>query len=89
MKNVPKQIDVIVEGNPNILIGDRLTMKIPEEGISSDYFDVISVAHTFDTRAYRTSVQMVDSRDIRQLLETSPLSSISVLKRNLNALTRD
>jgi len=46
LKDPTTQIDVLTTLNLNILIGDRLSMTIPAEGIAAANYDVLSVEHT-------------------------------------------
>lgn len=70
LKDPVVRIDLVTPGNTNILIGDRLSMTIPAEGISSADYDVVSVSHNFSERGFLTSASMVNSANTRQLPAT-------------------
>jgi len=73
LKDPPIQLDVIVKpGSNNLLIGDRIPMTIPAEGISAQNFDIISVEQFLNAQAGLTSrVTIVNTPNIRQ---TTPLN---------------
>lgn len=71
LKDPPTRIDVSTPLNTNILIGDRLSMTIPAERISSANYDVVTTSHTISPRGAFTSASMVNTANIRVLPATS------------------
>lgn len=88
-KGLPKQVGVTVNGNTNILIGDRAPLTIPAEGIATVDFDIVTVEHSLTNKGFTTTATMVNSLNTRQLLEASPLGMIGGLNRRLRDLTVD
>jgi len=88
-KDHPTQIDLTVLGNTNVLIGDRLSMTIPAEGISAVNFDVISVEHSFSSQGFITKAVMVNSANIREPIASTPLRSLIKARRRLSELATD
>jgi len=86
---IPIQIDMVVLGNPNVLVGDRLPITIPAEGISAQNYDVIEVGQLLDTRGYLTMVTMVNSENIRQPLATNQLALLIEARKQIQAVSRD
>lgn len=78
-KDPPTQIEIVTKGNTNILIGDRLSISIPAENISSASYDVIEVEHT--SPPFRTRVLMVNSANIRRAAAST---SMAYLLRDIN-----
>ena len=74
MKDPPIQIEIVTPGNPNILIGDRLTITIPAENINNENFDVIAVEHTFPP--FITTVTMVNSVNTRKALPCTSMKTL-------------
>lgn len=80
-KDPPVRLDVTTALNTNILIGDRLSMTIAAESISSQNFDVVAVDHFFDSnRGAITTASMVDSANVREL---PAVSGQDILKERL------
>lgn len=65
LKDHPMQITVTVKGNDNVLVGDRLTMTIPSEGISSASYDVVAVENLLNLDNWTTKITMVNSANWR------------------------
>jgi hypothetical protein len=61
LKDPPIRIDFETDGNPNIKIGDQLTMTIPAESISAAPYDVLTVTHDFTKDNFKTSASLVNS----------------------------
>lgn len=69
LKNPVTRVDLEVEGNMNVLLGDRLTLTFPEENNMTDVScDVVGVTHSI-TKAlgFRTIANMVTTADLRRL----------------------
>lgn len=75
-KDAPIQIDVLVLGDTNILVGDRLSMTIPAENILTTNFDVISVEHFLTAKGFNTKAIMVNSGEIRSPVENNMVRSL-------------
>lgn len=86
LKDPAVRIDVTTPGNTNILVGDRLSMTIPAEGISAANYDVVSVAHSFSPRGFFTTAAMVDSANVRGLPATSLNEVFRALKSTQGAI---
>ena len=72
MKDLVTRLDVTTPGNPNILIGDRLSMTIPAEGISAENFDVVSVTHMLNKmNGFKTYCSMVNTANTRDMPATA------------------
>jgi len=85
----PIQIDLVIVGNPNVLVGDRIQMTIPSEGISAQDYDVIAVGQGLTTRGFRTDVTMLNSEDVREPLQTNYLEALIATQQAVKALGRD
>ena len=81
LKDPPIRLDVATPGNTNIKIGDRLTMNIPAEGLSSTSFDVVSVEHSFSKQGFITQATMINTADLRVM---PPVSTREILKRKFD-----
>lgn len=89
MANPTVQIDVTTPGNTNILVGDRLSMTIPAEGINAHSYDVISVEHSFSRQGFITKAVMVNSANIRKPVTTDPMRLLGDLRRHVKELSID
>lgn len=90
LKDPPTQIELVVAGNTNVLLGDRLSITIPAEDISAANYDVISVEHSLSGQAKRfvTKVTMVNSANVRQAILDHPLKRMGDLNRQIRGLSR-
>ena len=67
LKDGVNRLDVVVVGNTNVKIGDRLAMTIPAEGISAANYDVVTVEHLYTNKGgFVTRAVLVNSANIRQ-----------------------
>lgn len=89
LKDPPTQINAVVPGNDNVLIGDRLPMTIPAEGISAANYDVIIVENWLNNNGWTTRASMVDSANTREAVTQDGLKMMSDLKRELRELGQD
>jgi len=64
-KDPVKRLDFVTYGNPNILIGDKLTITLPAENISNQYFYVTTVEHIFTDKGWQTMVLALDTINTR------------------------
>lgn len=88
LKSPPVQIEVVTNGNDNILVGDRLSMTIPAENISAANYDVFKVENALSTQknaGWTTRALMVNSADYRKPI---PRGAHEVL-REVNTNLRD
>jgi len=73
LKDPVNRLDVLVVGNPNIKIGDRLSITIPAEGISAASYDVVTVEHSLAKESgFTTRATLVNSANTR----TPPANSL-------------
>ena len=66
-------MDLEVPGNTNVLIGDRLTLTIPAEGITAASYDITSVTQQL-TNDFRTFIECVSTSNSRVVPSRSPNS---------------
>ncbi len=77
------RIDINVIGNLNLLIGDRLSITIPQENISAQNYDVVEVEHILlpdQTQGFSTNIAMLNSANMRQL---PAVSATDILKNEV------
>jgi len=86
LKDPAVRIDVTTPGNTNILVGDRLSMTIPAENITTANYDVVSVTHNNSLSGFLTTVSMVDSANVRGLPASSLAEVFRALKRTQGSL---
>jgi len=86
LKDPPTQIEVITPLNTNILVGDRLIMTIPAEGINTVNYDVISVEHIVAGKDFETHAIMVNSASTRESIVTTPVKELANIRKNVNRL---
>lgn len=84
----PIQINLVIIGNPNVLVGDRIPMTIPSEEISAQDYDVISVEQ-LGPLPFITTVTMLNSENIREPLQTNVLETLINTQQTVKALSRD
>jgi len=77
LKDPPVRVDLTINGNTNVKIGDRLSLTIPAENISAQNFDVLVVEHNFVNEKFTTKASLVSAGDIRQLPSGSPLETVA------------
>lgn len=83
MKDPPIRLDVVTPGNTNLWTGDRLSMTIPAENISSVNYDVISVEHSFSRAGFLTRAIMMNSAERRM---APPVTVNEILKSQFDTL---
>ena len=87
LKDPPTQITALVKGNENILVGDRLSMTLPNEGISGVNYDVLAVEQSYvKPNTWTTKATMVNSANTREEVATNPLRIIANLHKRLKAM---
>ena len=87
-KDPPTQIVVTTKGNTNILIGDRLPMTIPAEGISAANYDIFSVENAFADQGFSTTAHMINSANTRQGLALDQRGMLIDFERKIRSLSR-
>jgi len=89
-KDPPIQIDVTVEGNNNILVGDRLSMTIPAEGITAQNYDVISVEQSLTGGegglGWMTKPTMLNTANIREPVEADVIRALINAQKRIRLL---
>lgn len=89
MKDPPVQITVTTFGNTNILVGDRLSMTIPAEGIAAASYDVFQVEHSLSAdRGFVTKAVMVDSENVRKTAMVDMVDALVRTQRQVRAVSR-
>ena len=89
LKDPATRLDVTTRGNPNILIGDRLSMTIPAEGISAENFDVVSVTHMLNKMiGFKTFSSMVNTAYTRDMPATAYHEVLRNWKTRQNMVAR-
>lgn len=88
-KDPPTQIELVVPGNTNVLVGDRLSITIPAENISSASYDVFMVEHSFSARGFITKATMVNSDTVRTPVKTNVIHTLIDSYQKLRELSRD
>lgn len=71
LKDPLTRIDLEIDGNTNVLIGDQLTLTIPAEGVSAASYDVISVTQEL-TDKLRTYIECVSTSNSRLAPSRTP-----------------
>jgi len=88
-KDPAVQVEMTVPGNTNVLIGDRLSLTIPCENISSTSFDVLFVQHALGNKQFLTTFTGVNSVNVRHSVEESTFQMISDLRRAMREIAAD
>ena len=86
LKDGVNRLDVVIIGNTNVKIGDRLSMTIPAEGISAANYDVVTVEHSLTKGGFVTRAVLVNSANIRQPPATSIQEILVDQQRNQRLL---
>ena len=86
LKDPPIQVTINVQGNDNVLPGDRLTVTIPSEAITAQPYDVLAVENLFDLENWVTTATMVNSANWRVPLQ---LRQHIEMRRRLRELSMD
>lgn len=89
LKDSIVQIQLTTPGNTNVLVGDRLSMNIPAEGISASDFDVLTVEQFLSADGFLTKALMVNTANIRQPIESDASKLLSNLNRTVARLSED
>jgi hypothetical protein len=80
-KDPINRLDVVTNGNANILLGDRLTISLPAENVSSKYFYPIIVEQNLNNNNWMTTTTMVDTLNMRT---PPPMTDKEWLRQELN-----
>jgi hypothetical protein len=72
------RLDLKVNGNKNILVGDRLPITLAAENISGQYFYVVSVEQHFakEPEGWNTIATLVDTLNTRNIPSATPQDAI-------------
>jgi hypothetical protein len=90
LKLAPTRLDVTTIGNLNLLIGDRLTMTIPQENISAAPYDVVTVEHSIDlANGFITKASMLNSSNIREVPAITTGDVMIQQYKRVREITRD
>lgn len=65
-KDPVRRLDIVTNGNTNLLLGDQLKITLPAENISSENFYVMTVEHLFTAgQGWTTAVGLIDTLNTR------------------------
>jgi len=88
LKNPITQLTCKLNGNTNVLVGDRIPITLSREGYSAKNFDVLNVEHVLD-QGFHTFVTMTDSVDTRKPSEsTNQVAILRGIKRDIADLNK-
>jgi hypothetical protein len=82
-------VELNLNGNTNVKIGDRIPLTLPPDNISSIDFDVINVEHSFTGNELKTNAQAVYSADIRSFPPTNPAEALNKNIQHLKTVTSE
>lgn len=91
-QNKDKQLrfDPTILGNINVLVGDRLSITLPVDGVSAVAFDVVSVEqHYVKGAGFNTMPHLVNSSSSRVLSPRTPLEALHQQAVRNRALSTD
>lgn len=89
-KDPPIQLDITAPGNPNVLVGDRLSQTIPAEDISAVNFDVVSVEQILSADGgWVTRFTTINTPNIRSPIPSSLVAKVISLKKMMRDLNRE
>jgi len=85
LKDLPKQLSVLLKGNLNVLPGDRVPVTIAPEGISAVNYDVIEVDQSLSITdlAYATTATLVRDENTRDMLPKKPFDLLRGIRTSL------
>jgi hypothetical protein len=89
LKDPVIRADVTVKGTANLLIGDRVSLTIPAEGLSAVNFDVVAVEHCLNQNGWNTKASMVNSDSTRYLPPGTPWEATARKLSSLQDVTRE
>jgi hypothetical protein len=87
-KDALSRLDITTKLNTNILIGDRLSITIPTEGISGQSFDIVSAEHDFAADKAITQASMLGTVSNRKLPIANQKEWLLHLRGKLEAMER-
>lgn len=76
-KDLPKTSSMLINGNTDVRIGDRLTIVLPEEGIPATFYYVFAVEHFFNDQGFQTIVEMSNLPDLRRSLNLNMSTALT------------
>jgi hypothetical protein len=88
-KDPTKRLDITVNGNNNILLGDQIPITISGEGLSSENFYVTGVDHLIADNGWRTTATMIDTVSCRDIPSIAQNDVIIKSIKNLQQISRN
>jgi hypothetical protein len=95
LKDPVKRLDVQIQGNSNVFIGDRLSITLPPSALSAVNFDVVSIDHSIpkvsadpNQACWLMSLSLLDSVDHRFLPPNSFSEVITHQFRRMSEVMR-
>ncbi len=89
LKEKTEGVSFTVQGNTNILRGDRIPLTLPPDNISAVNFDVISVEHSYSESGFFTTPQLILGVDIRAFPPRNPAEALNRNLQNVKAVTSE
>ncbi len=90
LKDPMIQLTITVPGNSNLLVGDRLSMTIPAENITTTNFDVVEVEHALtEAQGYLTKATMINTAVLRGQVPQNMTDFLVKGLRQVNQLNRE
>jgi hypothetical protein len=89
LKEKTTGVSFTVQGNTNILRGDRIPLTLPPDNITAVDFDVISVEHSYSESGFYTIPQLILGADIRAFPPRNPAEALNRNLQNIKSVTRE
>ena len=84
------RLDFAVDGNTNVLVGDRLVMTLPPDKIVTIDFDIVSVENNWTrSNGYQTIIHSVGNTNTRLLPAITPLESTQKQLTQIREITAE
>lgn len=65
-KDPVRRLDIVTNGNTNLLLGDQLSITLPAENISAENFYITTVEHNFvREQGWLTAISLIDTVNTR------------------------
>lgn len=87
-KDPVARFDPVLTGNKNIKIGDRLTIDLTPENISSTYFYVTAVEHTITMDGWSTTPTLLGTINTRRVPTVTREEAVTASIKNLQQINR-
>jgi hypothetical protein len=81
-----QRLDLTCVGSNNILLGDRLTVTLPREGVTATNFYVLAVDQNYDVKEWQTKVTCIGSSDSKYIPARTVNGILSRSIKNLQKL---